>query len=229
MTEATIFDTGSTKPEGEAAKPNLQLPDEVMEHIGEGKKYASVEEALKSVPHAQKHIATLEQELKEMREKMEKAVSTEEVYKTVKEMLAAEGRQPAGGDAGKPIDVEALLDRKLQEREAAAKAMENVTSVKTVLAEQFGDKAADIYREKAQALGIGVEFLNDLCAKSPKAALELLGVKATTKGTAPTSVMGAIRTEGLDATKTPTKPKPVMGGASTSELMAAWRAAKPTT
>lgn len=226
----TIFDTsGSTKPEGEAAKPNLQLPDEVLEHIGEGKKYASVEEALKSVPHAQKHIATLEQELKDMREKMEKATSAEEVYKTVKEMLAAEGRQPSGGDAGKPIDVEAILDRKLQEREAAQKAMENVTSVKTVLAEQFGERAADIYREKAQALGIGVEFLNDLCAKSPKAALELLGVKATSKGTAPTSTAGTIRTEGLDASKNPTKPKPVMGGASTSELLAAWRAAKPTT
>ena len=43
--------------------PQFQIPTEASELVGAGKKYQSVEDALKSVPHAQKHIQTLENEL----------------------------------------------------------------------------------------------------------------------------------------------------------------------
>ncbi len=37
-------------------QPVFQIPTEAAELVGDGKKYQSVEDALKSVPHAQKHI-----------------------------------------------------------------------------------------------------------------------------------------------------------------------------
>ena len=40
-------------------QPVFQIPTEAAELVGDGKKYSSVEDALKSVPHAQKHIQTL--------------------------------------------------------------------------------------------------------------------------------------------------------------------------
>lgn len=222
----TIFDqTGTTPPAGTPAPTDTKLPDELAGLIGEGKKYATVEAALKSVPHAQKHIEQLEREMKELREKAEKAAALDDVYKTVQDMLAQGGKPPAGGLAETDIDV--LLDRKLQAREAQQRAKENTALVKNVLVEQFGERAADVYKEKAAALGIGVEFLNDLCGKSPKAALELLGVKSQAKPTGATPPTGSINSAALDLTKQPPKPKPVMGGASTSEVLAAWRAAKP--
>lgn len=225
MTDSTIFDQGTTPPEVKQPPADIQLPDEVASLIGEGKKYATLADALKSIPHAQSHIATLEAEMKTAKERLEKAKSADEVYETVKEMLAQGKTIPSEKQLGAP-DLDHLLDRKLEAREQALKAKENTDFVKHVLVEQFGDKAIEVYKEKAASLGIGVEFLNDLCAKSPTAAMELLGVKAS-KTTAPTTQKGALNTALLDTLKTPPAPKTVMGGQSSSELIAAWRAAAP--
>jgi chaperonin cofactor prefoldin len=228
MTE-TIFD-GKTTPSGEApANPQLTLPDEAAELIGEGKKYATVQDALKSVPHAQKHISTLEAELAQAREALTKAKAADEVYATVKEMLATGGKPPAVGGQEQLPDLDALLDRKLQALEAQKVAKDNTEQVKQALVAQFGDKAIETYRQKASDLGIGVETLNDLCAKSPKAALELLGVKPKPATAASTAAGSRVDPSRLASLQSPQQPKSVMGGASTSEVIAAWRAAKPTT
>jgi hypothetical protein len=207
----TIFD-GKTTPSADPAEPKITLPDEAAELIGEGKKYATVTDALKSVPHAQKHISTLE-----------------EVYTTVKEMLAANGKPPVVGTGTTAPDWDALLDRKLQALEAQKTAQGNTEQVKQVLVAQFGEKAIEVYKQKATDLGIGVETLNELCAKSPKAALELLGVKPKPTTAASTVTGSTVDPSRLAALQNPQKPKSVMGGAPTSELIAAWRAAKPTT
>lgn len=222
----TIFDTATT-PAVPAAAPNLQVPDEVLEFIGDGKKYASPVDALKSVPHAQKHISQLETELKEARELLAKAKSAEEVYTTVKEMLAKPERPSGTAPQVSIPDVDTLLDRKLEERERLLVQTQNADSVKQAMLSVYGDKAAEVYRQKAEALGVPVQWLNDVCAKSPNAAFELLGVKAVVK-TAPTSTKGSINTEALKPAA-PAKPKSVMAGASTTDVIAAWRAAKPQT
>lgn len=226
MTNATIFD--GTTPAGESANSQLTLPDEAVELIGEGKKYATVTDALKSVPHAQKHISTLEAELADARAKLEKATAAEEVYATVKEMLAANGRPPEAGGQVQAPDWDALLDRKLTALKAQETAQGNREQVKQALVAQFGDKSIEVYKQKATELGIGVETLNDLCDKSPKAALELLGVKPKPTTAATTVTGSTVDPSRLAASQNPQKPKSVMGGAATSEVIAAWRAAKPT-
>jgi chaperonin cofactor prefoldin len=226
MTDSTIFDDkAQTPPVGTPPIQTPQLPDEVAALIGEGKKYATLADALKSIPHAQSHIATLEAENRAAKERLEKAKAADEVYETVKEMLAQGKTSPSDKQLVLP-DMEELLDRKLAAREQAQKAKENTELVKQTLVTQFGDSASEVYKQKAAALGIGVEFLNDLCAKSPAAAFELLGVKPS-RTTAPTTSKGTVNTALLDASKNPPAPKTVMGGASTTEVKAAWRAAAP--
>ena len=57
MSEETIFDQSTNEDQNiDTSITNSQLPTEVLDFVGDGKKYSSVEDALKSVPHAQKHI-----------------------------------------------------------------------------------------------------------------------------------------------------------------------------
>ena len=75
--------------------PQFQIPTEAVELVGEGKKYSSVEDALKSVPHAQKHIQTLESELATLKEELSKRKTTEELLDEIKS-----GIQPQATPAG---------------------------------------------------------------------------------------------------------------------------------
>lgn len=225
MSEENIFTEQQTPPAGEQQPTTTQLPDHLKELVGPGKKYATVEKALESIPHAQQHISTLETELKGMREKIATAVSAEQVYETVQQLLEAE-KATLSTAAVDENSLAALLDRKLTEREQAAKQQSNVQSVKAALANKFGEKAEEMYVAKATELGVGIQFLNDIVKHSPKAALELFGLAHTP--TPPRSTTGGINTEALNAQKQPKdKPQTVMGGASTNEMLDAWRAAKP--
>ena len=47
--------------------PAFNVPPELSEFVGEGKKYGTVEAALASIVPAQQHISTLEQENNELR------------------------------------------------------------------------------------------------------------------------------------------------------------------
>lgn len=232
MTDATIFSDGTTPPNGEAAKPVITLPDSVKDMIGEGKKYASVEKALEALAYSQRHIETLESETRTLREKVAEAASTEDVVRTVQDLLAAE-RAKTGVTA--PVVDEAalsgLLDRKLTEREQRVRETENVSAVKSALLEKHGDKADEFYRERAKELGVTTEFLNSVVASSPAAARELLGLKPATASSAGAShSRGTIRTEALDTTNTGSggqQKKSVMGGATTSELVDRWKSYRP--
>jgi hypothetical protein len=218
-TQPTTVDTVIEPP-----KPPV-LPDHLKELVGEGKKYASVEKALESIPHAQTHIQKLESELREIREKLAGAKATEEVYEAV-EALLSQGPKTAAPVLDESA-IDSVLDRKLTEREQRLQAQRNVESVKNALKEKFGDKAQEMYRKKAEELGVGVEFLNDVVRKSPRAAEELFGLKAgSAPKTAPTTP--GLNTEAFKINQSPQdKPKPVMGGSTTEDMVAAWRAAKP--
>ena len=63
---AAPADTAASAP----ATPAISIPVEAANLIGEGKKYRTVEDALAALPHAQTHIATLEQENSEFKEKL---------------------------------------------------------------------------------------------------------------------------------------------------------------
>lgn len=227
MTDATIFDDQpATPPANEVTPPvapTIVLPDSVKELVGPGKKYTSVEKALEALAHSQNHIATLEADNRTLREKAESAVTVDTVYETVQELLKKE--RSTSGSA--PLDEAALgsvLDRKLTEREANAKRAGNVESVKSALTGKFGEKASEVFRAKAEELGLSVQTLNELAATSPKAALEYFGVKPTGVPSRPSST---VNTEALASRPSdPPKIKTVMGGATTKEVVATWQEIK---
>lgn len=215
--EKTIF-SGDDQPTGEEKAPAITLPDNVKDLIGPGKKYATLEKALESLAPAQNHISTLEAELKAMREAAEKAVSLDQVYSTVQELLAEE-RKTHGTSTLDVSAVSGLLDRKLTEREQQQEAARNVSAVKKVLVDKFGEKAEEVYKTKAAELGLGIDFLNSAAAKSPQATLKLLGLDSAASGGVHSS-KGSINTSALRNQETKDQPrKPIMYGASMEDIL----------
>lgn len=221
-----IFDDNGTPTPAPVVVPPSQpvLPDSLKDMVGEGKKYASVEAALASIAPAQGHITKIEQENAELRQKVAEAIAVEEVYKKLTEANANNGVTPpvAGLDEA---SVAALVAKQLETREANAIRVANESRVRDALVGKYGDKAKEVYEAKAKELGVGVDFLNEVVRRSPKAAEELFGVKQKEAGAAPTTP--SINTGALSNTRPPVERPRIMVGATTEQLVNAWRAAKP--
>lgn len=221
-----IFDDNGTPTPAPVVVPPSQpvLPDSLKDMVGEGKKYASVEAALASIAPAQGHISKIEQENAELRQKVAEAIAVEEVYKKLTEANTNSGVTPpvAGLDEA---SVAALVAKQLADRDANAVRVANESRVRDALVGKYGDKAKEVYEAKAKELGVGVDFLNEVVRRSPKAAEELFGVKQKEAGAAPTTP--SINTGALSNTRPPVERPRIMVGATTEQLVSAWRAAKP--
>lgn len=221
----TTTENSSTPPESKA--PAFQLPQEVNEFVGEGKKYSSVEDALRSVPHAQTHIQKLENELKELREQVTKAKTAEEILEQIKStsQRSETPEAPVVDESKLLSNLDQLLERKLQEKETQRSAQQNIDVVTSKLSDIFGEKAEEVYVKAAAEAGVGVEFLNSLSAKSPSAVFKLMGLdasgqKSTSKSSSSVNTEAFKHNENIPA-------KSVMRGASTKEILDAWRRVKP--
>ena len=202
------------------------LPEEVLALVGTGKKYATTEDALKSVPHAQAHIARLEEEMQQLRERAAQAKAIDDVYEALTSRQQGEPPATATAPVVDERFIDAVLERKLEEQRRAEEKRVNLGKVKDTLVAKFGDKAPDVFKKKAEELGINESFLTDLAAKSPVAALELFGANAKEK-VASAVPSGSINPQAFVQNQQPAIPKAVMAGASTSDLLSAWRAVNP--
>lgn len=228
MSEENLFAEVKATPDTTAAPQTQQpsLPEEVMALVGTGKKYATVEDALKSVPHAQSHIARLETEMQELRERAAQAKAIDDVYEALTSRQQGEQAQTMQAPIVDERFIDAVLERKLEEQRRAEEKRANLSKVKETLVSKFGDKAPDVFKKKAEELGINENFLTDLAAKSPVAALELFGANAKEK-VASAVPSGSINPQAFAQNQQPNPPKAVMAGASTSDLLNAWRAVNP--
>ncbi len=163
----------------------------VEQLVGEGKKYASVEEAIKGLAFAQDHIKNLEQEQAALRDEYNKALTTAEVLERVRE------RQPPTPPVTPPAQVTPTppvaetpdLDERIRDNIRKTREEEtlkaNITEVATRLVAIYGseEKANEVVKAKAAELGVSVEFLQDVAAKSPKALFAQLGVSVDSLNT----------------------------------------------
>jgi hypothetical protein len=221
MSDENIFNEPTTPEVVEPPKPPV-VPDHLKELIGEGKKYASVEKALESLPHKESHIEKIERENAEMRQKVQEAIAIEEVYRKLVEPRNPDGVTPPAAVVDE-ASLASLLDRKLSERDAEQKAKANVARVKEALVSKYGDKAEEVYKEKAKEFGVSAAFLNDIVRRSPKAAEELFGIKPKDRAAGSTPP-GSVNSSALNNNRPSAKPQlsPLSGG----DLMTAWNAAK---
>lgn len=204
-------------------QPVFQIPTEAAELVGDGKKYQSVEDALKSVPHAQKHIQTLEAELAAAREELTKRKTTEEILDEIKS-----GVQPKENPQGVELDQDKLLqlvNQTLEFKERQKQAKSNASQVASKFTEKFGNQAEVVYKNIALENGLTEQQLNNLAASSPNVVLKLAGL--TEAKIAPVAKpTSSINTETLNQKVDPsTLSARVKQGATTKDLVNAWKIA----
>ena len=200
----------------------FEIPTEAQDVIGEGKKYQSPEDALKSVPHAQKHIETLESELATVREELTKRQTTQELIDELKSGVQPQAQTVQAGELNQD-NVMDLVNQTIATREAKAKAESNANSVAAKFTEQYGDKAENTYNSIAKELNLSVKQLNELAAASQTVVLKAAGLSTVTPVA---SSSGDINTQALAQHAKPAELSAKVAGGSTKDLLAAWGNAK---
>lgn len=204
-----------------------QLAPEVAAFVGEGRKYATVQAALASIPHAQQHIATLEAENQRLKQEVEGLKADLAKARNLEDVVASltVNQQTTAPQAPAGLDEQAVLEL-LNKREAQVKAQANQIAVTNALISKFGDdvKAVEALKAKASELGVGFDFMKELAAKSPKAVLSYFNLD-NSQQTSSTIVPPATQsTTQFQTSQEPELNFRVGSTGSTSDLVAAFRA-----
>jgi len=226
MSEEQVIQSESTTQETQQqdtkTKP-FEIPTEAQALVGEGKKYASAEEALRSVPHAQQHIKTLEEEMAQLKEELTKRKTTQELLDELKS-----GVRPVENttqEVGLNQDtIMEMVNQTLKQNEAKQTAKQNAATVANKFTEQYGTQAEVVYNNLAKELNLTTSQLNDLATRSPNVVLKLAGFESKATNIArPTS---SVNTEAFSKNKPQAEISArVPRGASTRDLVSAWKAA----
>lgn len=199
----TIFETPAApadKAPAEAAPSTPSdsgIPTEAASLVGPGKKYATVEQALKALAHSQVHITTLETDNKELRDKFQNLESrANNVDAVLAEIKEGKANSPATPEVSPEAITERVLDT-LSERNKEAKQKDNLQSSSDLLVEKFGnkEKAQVALADKAKELGLEVTDLMRLAAKSPAAFLAYFDTAPNQSSPNP---VGGVNTDALN-------------------------------
>lgn len=162
--------------------------------VGEGKKYANLEELAKSRLEADNFIDTLKEENAELR----KSTQEQTTIKDVMDAIKAQTKQDSGEGETNPLDDENLQQRitdLLEERDGErTKSSNRAEAKKLVLDKLDGDEnaVAEFVKDKAKALGLTEESLWSLSEESPTGFANLVGLGNTRPDTgSPASLPGA--------------------------------------
>ena len=218
-TETPVEQSTNEAVQTDTAPKAFEIPTEAQELVGEGKKYQSPEDALKSVPHAQKHIETLESELASVKEELTKRQTTQELIDELKS-----GSQPVENTTqSAEINQDSVMDlvnQTLTIREKKAQAESNAKSVAAKFTAQYGDKAESTYNSIAKELNVTVAQLNELASSAPSIVLKAAGLSAATAPVGNTT--GSVNTEALTNTASPQALSAKVESGSTKDLLKAW-------
>ena len=203
----------------------FEIPTEAQALVGEGKKYQSPEEALKSVPHAQQHIQTLESELAEVKEELTKRKTTQDLLDEIKSGIQAPETTSQGTEFNQDM-LQNVVNQTIETKEKEKVYAQNAKSVAEKFMTQYGDKAETVYNSMALTNGLTIEQLHNLAATNPKLVLRLNELENS--GDSPVAKpSSSINTE---AFRNQANPKSelsarVKQGATTKDLAAAWKIA----
>lgn len=161
-------------------EPNgLSANPELAELVGEGRKYASMDEAVAGIPHAQKHIQTIQDENLQLREKLKENMANAEILKQVEASKGTDGtHQPA-------LDKETianLVSESLNHIEVNKAKDNNRSLVNDKMVGLYGtsEAAAAAFTAKAKEMNVSSEFLLQTAEQSPDAFYNMMGINGNT-------------------------------------------------
>ena len=229
---STVQETPSSAPAVEpavnpaqATDPNSLFADQLQSiKTDDGRqKYADVQTALNSIPHAQSHISEQAQRIKELEAELEQRKGMEAVLEQLQSQQQPRVEQPSNNAGIDATTIEQLLDQRLQQREIAQVQQANAQQVLNKLQEQFGDNAEQRFNARAMELGMTPVQLSDLARQTPAAALAFFNTPAPAPANPTTS---SINTNVLESAPKPAEDPMARFRGDTSPGLAAWRAAE---
>jgi hypothetical protein len=194
----------------EATSPaSTQTTGSVEELVGDGKKFATVEDLAKGKQEADTFIEQLKGEMAGLRSDLDQRVTSTALLEEIRKEREAQLQQSADAAQGNTSpqldqgDITNLVNQTIEQREVQQTATGNILSVDTKMKEMYGEKAQEVMLQKAKASNISVEFLQDIASKSPEAFYNVLGITEQKTPTTPMTT-GSVSTTGLAATQTTT-------------------------
>ena len=144
--------------------------------VGEGKKYATVEDLAKGMVHGQNHITTLEQEATTFKDAQTKQTSIDDILAAIKSGDNTQQRDdnqqqpdPAANDT-QQVDIATQIKNALEAQTQSNNAVSNVQHVTDSLGKALGVRANEVYTKVGQELGVN---LDELAKTSPEAVIKL--------------------------------------------------------
>ena len=229
---STVQETPSSAPAVEpaanpaqATDPNSLFADQLQSiKTDDGRqKYADVQTALNSIPHAQSHISEQAERIKQLEAELEQRKGMEAVLEQLQSQQQPQVEQPSNNTGIDATTIEQLLDQRLQQREVAQVQQANAQQVLNKLKEQFGDNAEQQFNAKAVELGMTPVQLSDLARQTPAAALAFFNSPAPAPANPTTS---SINTNVLESAPKPAEDPMARFRGDMSPGIAAWRAAE---
>lgn len=185
---------------------NNDEPAGVDQLVGEGKKFKTVEDLVRGYNASQEHITKIEGENADFRRDM----GTRETVEEQLRRYAEEQRKQAPNDPPQdntrreteqrePVDLDKRIREVLNNTQENQRKQTNLQEVVSTLVDTFGDetKANEAVRRRAAEVGLSVEDLQNLAARSPKAAYDLFGIDKQRPRAESTAPRGNVNTQGL--------------------------------
>lgn len=152
------------------------VPPVLAEYVGAGKKYATIDDVHNAFPNAQKHISTLEEENRLIKEELAKRKTAEELLQDIQNNITP----VRNGDTIPPKvdmpDISSLVRQEVERVKVQETYAINQKTVVDELTKVYGEKAREKYAALATDLGVTKEALNQLALTSPTAFFKLAGI-----------------------------------------------------
>lgn len=236
--QASIFnsDNSATQPQNTPAQSgvNVPNPDPIADLLASVKnergevKYHSVQDAFNGLKHAQEYIPTLKNELSAKEQALAAAQAEILRLKTIEqtvEALTSQRNEPPAQPAAAPVfdekKIADLVAQTLSQRETETVQKSNLSTVVTSLQQSFGADAEKVFYDKATELGMSVQEMNSLAAKSPKAVLTMFGVKTGAQPSNVSATLGSVNSSAYQPKQDSfvgRNTKSAMVGATTEDL-----------
>ena len=151
-----------------------QIPENPLEAlVGDDKKFKTPEQLARGKFESDRHIKKLESENAALRTKLDAAKQIEDFFKEVRDSNGNnQSREPEAEN--KEVDIDALLERKLNEFRQRDSIEANKNLVANTLTEKYGDNAPNIVQSVARELDLPMSDLQALAVKNPKGFLKLV-------------------------------------------------------
>lgn len=171
----------------------------VEQLVGQGKKFATVEDLAKGKTEADKFITQLQAENKQLRETTLNKSEVDERFNDVLKRIDEQAQSKAQGKETTSTvgatEIAAIVRSQLTQAEQERTATQNVSIANDKILAQYGDKAGEFLESKAKELNLSKQDLKLISAKSPSAFLSLVGVEKPAATVTVTATKGSVNTE----------------------------------